>query len=325
MREALFVKANYSKWKSFEALLKDNKAINPDQLADLFVQLTDDLAYARTHYPQSDITRYLNTLTASVHQRIYRNKKEDLSRFVGFWRYELPLLFCQARWPLLYAFLIFSISVAIGVLSSEYDDTYTRLILSDQYVNMTLENIEKGDPMAVYKDEDTLTMFAAIAFNNLKVAMTIFAAGLLFSVGAGFILFYNGIMVGAFQYFFYQKGLFWTSFLTIWIHGTLEMASFIIAGAAGLVVGNSFLFPGTYPRMESFKQGTRKGLKMLVGVLPIIVVAAVLESFVTRYTDWHWSIKVIIILTSALFMVYYFVIYPFQLEKKEDDGAVHKL
>lgn len=323
MREAVFVKANYPKWKSFEALLQNSKAVAPDQLADLFVQLTDDLSYARTHYPQSDITRYLNTLAAGVHQRIYRNKKEELNRFVLFWRYELPRLFRQARRPLLYSLLIFCISMAIGVLSSEYDDTYTRLILGDQYINMTLENIEKGDPMAVYKDEDRLTMFASIGFNNLRVAMTIFAAGLVFSIGAGLILFYNGVMVGAFQYFFFQKGLFWTSFLTIWVHGTLEMASFIIAGAAGLVVGNSFLFPGTYPRMESFKRGTRKGLKMLVGVLPIIVLAAILESYVTRYTEWHWAIKGLIILTSALFMLYYFVIYPFQLERKEDVAALH--
>ena len=323
MREALFVKTNYPKWKSFEGLIHQKGAVKPDQLADLFVQLTDDLAYARTHYPQSDITRYLNTLAASVHQRIYRNKKEDLSRFVTFWRYELPLLFQEARKPLLYAFLIFSISVLLGSLSSEYDETYARLILSDHYINMTLENIDKGDPMAVYKDEDMLSMFAGIAFNNLRVAMTIFAAGLVLSVGAGMILFYNGVMVGAFQYFFYKQSLFWTSFLTIWVHGTLEMASFIIAGAAGLVVGNSLLFPGTYTRMESFKRGAQKGLKMLIGVLPIIVLAAVLESFVTRYTEWPWFVKALIILTSALFMLYYFVIYPFQLERKKDDPALH--
>ncbi|AHM60628.1 membrane protein [Flammeovirgaceae bacterium 311] len=323
MREAVFVKTNYPKWKSFEAVMQKNKAATPDELAELFVQLTDDLAFARTHYPESDITRYLNNLAAGVHQRIYRNKKEDLGRFVSFWTRELPLLFREARRPLLYSFLIFIISVGIGILSSEYDTTYARLILGDGYVNMTLENIEKGDPMAVYKDEEMLSMFAAIAFNNLRVALTIFAAGLVLSVGAGLILFYNGVMVGAFQYFFLQKGLFWTSFLTIWVHGTLEMASFIIAGAAGLVVGNSFLFPGTYPRIESFKRGAQKGLKMLIGVLPIIVVAAVLESYITRFTDWHWSIKAVIILTSALFMLYYFVIYPSQLERKEDAGAVH--
>ncbi|EMR02500.1 stage II sporulation protein M [Cesiribacter andamanensis] len=315
MREAQFVKANYPKWKSFEELLQQKGAAAPDQLADLFVQLTDDLAYARTHYPSSQIIPYLNGLAASVHQRIYRNKKEDLSRLLTFWTQELPLLFAGARRPLLYSFLIFAVSVAIGALSAEYDETYARLILGDGYVNMTLENIEKGDPMAVYKDEDMLSMFAAIAYNNLRVSFTIFAAGLVFAVGAGLILFYNGVMVGAFQYFFLKQGLFWTSFLTIWVHGTLEMASFIIAGAAGLVVGNSFMYPGTYPRRTSFARGVRTAVKMLVGVLPIIVAAAVLESYVTRYTEWHWAAKGAIILTSALFMLYYFVIYPLKVER----------
>lgn len=290
----------------------------PDALADLFVQLTDDLSYARTHYPKSEIIPYLNGLTASVHQRIYRNKKENLGRFITFWTQELPLLFAQARRPLLYSFIIFILSVGLGALSAEYDETYARLILGDGYVNMTLENIEKGDPMAVYKDEDMLSMFASIAFNNLRVSFTIFAAGLVFAVGAGLILFYNGVMVGAFQYFFLKQGLFWTSFLTIWVHGTLEMASFIIDGAAGLVVGNSFMYPGTYPRRVAFARGVRRAVKMLVGVLPIIVAAAVLESYVTRYTEWHWAVKGAIILTSALFMLYYFVIYPLKVERLSD-------
>ena len=320
MREALFVKNNYNKWKEFEELLNKKQRVQPDRLASLFITLTDDLAYARTHYPRSQNTRYLNGLAASVHQEIYRNKKEKSGRFASFWLYELPLVCYEARRQLLHSFIIFVVSAGLGVLSAEHDNTFSRLIMGDAYINMTLENIASGDPMGVYKSMGRLEMFILITFNNIKVSLTTFAFGLLFSVGTGFILFQNGVMLGAFQYFFHQKGLFLTSFLSIWIHGTLEISAIIIAGGAGLVMGNSILFPGTYPRLESFKRGAKKGLKIVIGLIPIFIAAGFLEAFVTRLTDWHWAAKAFIILTSAAFIVYYFVIYPAQLSKKHATG-----
>src|SRR5665213_1776462 len=98
MREPLFVKQNSQKWKSFE-----NAATNdPDELADRFIQITDDLAYAKTFYPQSKTTAYLNGLAAKLHQSIYKNKTEKSNRFILYWRYELPLLFKTYQKQLLY-------------------------------------------------------------------------------------------------------------------------------------------------------------------------------------------------------------------------------
>ena len=310
MREAAFVKQNEKKWETFELLLAQPRKADPDTLADYFIQLTDDLSYAQTHYPRSNILIYLNNLAAKVHQAIYRNKKEDRNRFVTFWKDELPALFYRARRPLLYAFMIFTLSMLIGAVSAAHDDTFVRLILGDSYVNMTLDNIERGDPMGVYKSRGSSDMFFAITFNNIRVSFMAFAMGLFISLGTGFILFYNGVMVGAFQYFFYQKGLLLTSFLSIWIHGTLEISAIIIAGAAGLVMGNSILFPGTYTRLESFRQGSRKGLKMVIGLVPIFIMAGFLESFVTRLTEWPAVIKLAIIGLSAFIIVYYFILYP---------------
>ena len=315
MREAAFVKQNEQRWEQFESLLRQLGSANPDALADYFVRLTDDLAYAQTHYPQSNTARYLNNLAAQVHQAIYRNKKEDRGRVSRFWKTELPQLYYEARRPMLYAFLIFVLSIGVGALSTAHDDTFARLILGDAYVNMTLNNIERGDPMGVYKDMQQSDMFFAITFNNVRVSFLAFVLGLLASVGTGFMLFYNGVMVGAFQYFFYQKGLLLTSFLTVWTHGTLEISAIVLAGAAGLVMGNSLLFPGTYPRGESFRRGARRGLKMVIGLVPIFVAAGFLEAFVTRLTEWPMAAKLAIIVSSACFIVYYFIIYPFKLNQ----------
>ncbi len=313
MREAAFVKQNEQRWEQFESLLKQSGSADPDTLADYFVRLTDDLAYAQTHYPQSNTACYLNNQAARVHQAIYRNKKEDRGRVSRFWKSELPQLYYEARRPVLYAFLIFALSMGVGALSTAHDDTFARLILGDSYVNMTLNNIERGDPMGVYKDMGQSDMFFAITLNNVRVSFLAFVLGLLASIGTGLMLFYNGVMVGAFQYFFYQKGLLLTSFLTIWTHGTLEISAIVLAGAAGLVMGNSLLFPGTYPRGESFRRGARRGLKMVIGLVPIFIAAGFLESFVTRLTEWPMVAKLAIIGSSACFIIYYFIIYPTKL------------
>jgi len=315
MRESAFLKKNTAKWQEFEHLLAEPQ-INPDHLADLFVQVTDDLSYARTQYPESKTTAYLNNLAAKIHLSIYRNRKEKKNRFLSFWKYELPDLFFSVRRQFLYSFLIFFVAALIGAISSAHDPTFVRLILGDDYVNTTLANIEKGDPMAVYKSAGQVDMFLGITYNNIRVSFLTFIAGIFLSFGSGYLLLSNGIVLGAFQYFFFQKGLILTSLLTIWIHGTLEISAIVIAGGAGLVMGNSLLFPGTYSRLESFKRGAKNGIKILLGLIPVFIAAGFLESFVTRLTYWHWSAKLAIILLSAFFILYYFIIYPAMLNQK---------
>src|SRR3546814_364702 len=157
---------------------------------------------------------------------------------------------------------------------------------------------------------DTVEMFLYIAFNNIKVSFLAFVAGVLFSFGTVWVLFQNGVMLGAFQFFFYQKGLLLTSVLSIWIHGTLEISAIIIAGSAGLVMGNSLLFPGTWSRLESFRRGARRGLKIVIGLVPVFITAALLEGFVTSHTDMPLWLSVSIITCSGAFLLYYFVLYP---------------
>lgn len=312
MREAVFIRQNTEKWREFE----QDSTTDPDVLSERFVQLTDDLAYARTFYPEAPVTKYLNGLATRFHRQLYANRREAGNRFVAFWKYELPQLFYRSHRQLRNAFVIFALACLLGAVSAAYDDTFVRLILGDSYVNMTLENIGKGDPMAVYKSRGQTEMFLVITLNNILVSFYAFILGILFSVGTVYILFSNGVMLGAFQYFFYQKGVFLTSVLTIWIHGTLEISAIVIAGCAGLVMGNSLLFPGTYPRLHSFREGAKQGLKITIGLVPLFVTAGFLESFVTRL-PLHWLGSSAIILASALFIGWYFVLYPRQLNKGE--------
>nr|WP_315418293.1 stage II sporulation protein M [uncultured Pedobacter sp.] len=313
MREALFVKQNSEKWQHYDSM----RQANPDEVANQFIEITNDLAYAKTFYPNSKTTAYLNGLAAKLHQSVYKNKKEKSNRFIHFWKTELPLIFLAHRKQIFYALFFFLISCAIGALSAKYDDTFVRLIMGDNYVNMTNENIAKGDPFGVYKQDNQFMMFLQIGSNNIFVALYTFVLGILFSFGSIVSLFRNGIMLGSFQYFFFSKGLGFQSVLVIWIHGTLEISAIVLAGAAGLILGNSFLFPKTYTRMASIQKGAKDGLKIVIGLIPIFIVAAFFESFVTRHTEMPMVLSLLILLSSTAFIIWYVFIYPIKIQRKQ--------
>lgn len=296
-------------------MVADQKRASPDLLAELFIQVTDDLSFARTQYPNSRTTQYLNSLAGKVHLEIYQNKKEETNRFVTFWKYELPEVMYGVRKQLLYAFIIFILAGIVGAVSTVNDDTFVRLILGDAYVNMTLENIKQGNPTRVYASSNELMMFLNIMVNNIMVSFKVFVFGVFASIGTGFFLFYNGLMVGTFIMLFYRENQLEQALPVIMLHGTIELTSIVIAGGAGFVMGNALLFPGTYSRLVSFKQGALLGLKMAMGLVPFFVLAALIESYVTRYAFMPSTFKAAIILGSAALMIYYFVIYPGQLKK----------
>ncbi len=316
MREAAFVKIHKERWQLFEDVLGNKQQISPDKLSDLYIEITDDLSYAKTFYPNSNTAVYLNSIASSAHQKIYKTKKEGKNRIVTFFKTEFPLEFYKYHKQLLIAFLVFAFFTLVGAFSASEDGNFVRLILGDTYVNMTLENIEKGDPMAVYKDADETKMFIAITLNNIKVAMYAFILGILFSVGTLYVMMQNGIMLGSFLYMFFEKGLLWESSRTIWIHGTIEISVIIIAGCAGLVLGNGLLFPKTYSRLDSFKRSIKAGLKIMVSTIPFFIVAGFLEGYVTRHTEMPDWLAIFIILISLAIIIFYYVIYPIQLTKK---------
>ncbi|WP_109852171.1 stage II sporulation protein M [Aquimarina sp. AU58] len=313
MREAAFVRQNKDKWLKFESVLVNNAQITPDELSNLYIEITDHLSYAQTFYPNSQTLNYLNGLASSAHQKIYKTKKEKKNRLYSFWVKEFPLEFYQYQKHLLIAFLISALFTAIGAYSSATDGAFVRSILGDAYVNMTLENIANEDPMAVYKQMGETNMFLGITINNIRVALNCFILGVMFGIGTVYMLMQNFIMLGSFQYFFYEKGLLWESARTIWIHGTIEISVIIIAGCAGLVVGNSILFPKTYTRLTSFVKGIKAGLKIVISTVPFFILAGFLEGFVTRHTEMPDWLAILIISGSLALILFYYVIYPRQL------------
>jgi len=335
MREAMFIKKNAEKWNEYQHSPTDN----PDVTAERFVDLIDDLSYAKTFYPKSKATRWINGIAAGIYQSIYRNKKEKYSRIFTFWKYELPLLFKRYHRIFLFTTVVFILFVAIGVFSSMYNENFVRGVLGDGYVDMTEENIAKGDPFGVYKDDNPFSMFVRIGFNNIRVAFLSFIFGFTLGILTMWVMWKNGLLLGSFQYMFFAKGLGTKSVLVIWIHGTLEISAIVIASTAGFILASGILFPKTYSRWVSFKRSARDAAKVLISLVPIFIVAAFFESYITHLMSQTFDkadnpglpvwVSILILAVSLAFIIWYFVIHPIRLHKKgyyiRPDGIIHRL
>jgi len=328
MKETAFINQNKKKWAEFERMTKGTqKKADPDKMSRLFVEITDDLAYARTHYSKRSVRVYLNALAQQVFHSIYKKKRTPLSVLVDFWVTGLPLEMYRSRKALLTAFLTMAIGMLIGIVSTIDDPDFLGAVIGYDYVDLTESNIKNGKPMDIYGSGQEMDSFLSIGMNNMRVALITFVLGLFFSIGSGIFLFFNGIMVGAFQWFFKVRGLLLTSFLTIWIHGAFEIPAIVLAGAAGITMGNGLMFPKTLTRLQSLSISAKRGVKIMIGVIPIIIIAAFIEGYATRHTivtnvggevetEWATWIKWLIILGSFSFMVLYFVVYPYFVARK---------
>lgn len=317
MREVAFIKNNKEKWIEFEHSLYADSIHKPDYLADMYIQIMNDLSYAQTYYPNSKVTEYLNTLAAQTYQKIYKTKRIEENRIVHFFKTEVPLIVYEYKNYLYFSVITFLILVGIGFVSAHYDLGFIRLILGDHYVNLTLDNIKNEDPMAIYKSGSNWGSFIGIAFNNLYVSLMFFVYGIFAGIGTLIYLLYNGIMVGAFQYLFIKEGAFLESLRGIWLHGAIEITGMIIEAFAGFVFGGSILFPKTYSRKNSFIIGFKKGFKIFIAMIPFVITAAFIEGFITRYAkEMPDILNYFIILSTFSLIVFYFFIYPKKVYSK---------
>lgn len=316
MKETSFIQQNKEKWERFEKLYESN-ANDPEELSNLYMDMTDDLSYAQTFYKRRTVRVYLNQLAQKVFTGVHKQRGESLKKLFTVWKVSLPLEIYRARKNLLFSLIAFLIYTLIGAITTHFDPDFPRVVMGDGYVDMTIENIKNGVPLNVYQDESQLGMFIQITTNNMKVSFLTFFVGFFFTIGTHVLMFYNGVMLGAFQYFFKLKGLLITSFLGIWIHGAFEISSIVIAGAAGITAGNGWLFPRSYTRLQSLQLSTKRGLKIMMSLVPFVIAAGFLESFVTHnyQTLPEWSKWTLIMLSFSLILFVY-VFYPIYVARK---------
>ncbi|MFT5724759.1 MAG: putative membrane protein SpoIIM required for sporulation [Bacteroidia bacterium] len=323
MKESEFIDQNKNKWLDYEKIIKQSEN-DPDELSEVFIQVTDDLSHSRSHYPNRSVRVYLNDLASKIFDKLGKRKKLDFEVIKNFYTIEVPQLMYLARKEMIVSFLIFILSMGIGIYSSIQNPEFASVVLGESYVEMTKANIEKGEAMNVYTGGSGMGGFLMILEHNARIDVMMLGLGLFFSFGAIWVLVRNGIMVGVFQYFFVQHGGFQDSLLTIWLHGTIEISTIGLMGGVALLAGKGLLFPGNYTRYQSWRLSAGNAGKLLLMVLPFTLLAAIIEGFVTRMTNMPDLIKGAFILMSLAVVVVYFFVYPAMVHKKHGANPLHE-
>jgi uncharacterized membrane protein SpoIIM required for sporulation len=301
--------------------VQEGNAHNADKMASDFIRLVDDLAYAKTFTPGSRVTQYIIKLGSRIYLGIYRNRKEESNRIVTFWKYDAPRMMYKHRRVILFCVFVFFLFFVVGFFSSMHDDGFVREVLGDGYVEMTERNIDQGNPFGVYGQGNSFFMWIGIMLNNIFVSFIYFFRGIVLGLPSIVALGKESIRLGAFEHMFYVKNLGGQAIVTVLIHGILELTAIIIACAAGVVMGTSYLFPGTLKRMDAFRIGTKEGLKMVISLIPVFIVAAFFEGFVTRYYKMPLPLNIAILMVSGSFIIWYYIIYPLQLKTRKTAPA----
>jgi uncharacterized membrane protein SpoIIM required for sporulation len=312
LREALFIKKNRDRWLRNQ----QSPAEDADEMARDFTQLVDDLAYAKTFYPSGKVTQFINTEASKIYLNIYKNRKEESNRLVTFWKYDLPLTIRKHHGTMLFSFTIFAIFWSLGFFISRNDESVIRDLLGPDYVERTQENINKGNPFAIYEMGNPIVSWIFLMINNISVCLRYFGSGLFCGIPSMFYLSREAARLGAFHAFFASRGLGSQVFLVVFVHGTLELTGLILGCGAGMVLGKSYLFPGTIKRIDAFKQGAKDGVKIVVGLVPVFALAAFFEGLITRLYNDISILTTGIVSLSVVFVIWYFIIYPILLSRR---------
>jgi uncharacterized membrane protein SpoIIM required for sporulation len=318
MRETTFIDKNKSRWIDIETYQKDD----PDEIASDFIDLTSDLSYAQTHYPHSKITSYLNFLAARVYKSIYQ--KPNNTPILDFWKKDFPMILGHNQKILWLAVSFFFTFCILGVICSYAEPTFIESVLGQDYVEMTIKNIKSGKPFGVYANETPINMFLKIFSNNLLVGLIIFISGALVGIGTFYHTFKNGIMVGTFMTLFFKNSLGLQAFFVIMLHGTFELMGLILECMAGLILGLSFLFPDTHTRKQALRKGLIESSKIFIGTIPFTLMAAFIESYITRLgksglqnSNIYISVFLVIVFVGCwVFLIWYFFIYSKKVAKQ---------
>ena len=312
MREALFIKKNKDRWLKNQQM----PASDPDEMATDFTQLVDDLAYAKTFYPSGKVTQFINSEASKIYLNIYKNRKEESNRLITFWKYDLPLTIQKHHGAMLFVFIVFVVFWCLGFFMAKDDESVVSDILGPGYVWETRENINSGNPFGIYEMDNPIAMWIYIMIHNIRVTLLYFVTGIFGALPSVYFLSKEAIRLGVFHEFFAARGLGWQVFLVVFVHGTLELTAIILASGAGVILGKSYLFPGTIKRLDAFKKAAKDSVKIVIGLMPVFALAAFFEGLFTRLYNDISILTTIIVCLSVLFVIWYFIIYPIRLSKK---------
>jgi uncharacterized membrane protein SpoIIM required for sporulation len=294
MISTYWLEKRQSHWKRLEQLLDQVKdrslrsltRAELQELGLLYRQAAADLSTLREDATGKSYARTLNLLLSRAHNTIYAGEKSSARGILHFYRHTYPRIFRDNLKLITLAFLLFAVGAAVGTLLTLTRPEYMRYFLGPHM----METIERHK---MWTDSVVTVSPAAssgIMTNNIAVSFIMFAWGITAGAGTVLSLVYNGILMGVIGVACWLNDMSLSLWSFVAPHGVLELPAIFIAGGSGLRLAQGLLFPGLLSRQDSLAKAGGEAVRLLVGVVPILIVAGLIEGFISPSSlGWQWK------------------------------------
>lgn len=247
------------------------------ELGLLYRQVAADLAVVRETPEMRRLAAYLNHLLGGAHNIVYRSRRVRGGGIAGFYRKTFPRVFRETLPLTLMAAGLFVSGAVAGALIGHHDPAFLHLMVNEEMVD-TIERRELWTHSILSMKP---VASSAIMTNNISVSFLVVASGISGGLGTIYLMLLNGLSIGVIGAACWSSGMSLKLWSFVAPHGVLELPAIFIAGGAGLEIGRGLLFPGTLPRRDSLKRSGRTAARLVLGLVPIMVVAGIIEGFVS--------------------------------------------
>jgi uncharacterized membrane protein SpoIIM required for sporulation len=312
-------------WTKLETLLNQSttsglKSLTRSELQELsllYRQTAADLAAIREDRGSVHFARYVNQLLVRAHNTIYSGRRASPKTIFSFFWETYPATFRRNLKHCLLAVLIFAVAGVVGAVLTYQNPDFKVKILGPQMVEtidrheMWTHSIVGIKPLAS----------SAIMTNNMSVGFTTFAFGITAGLGTIYMMAFNGLLIGVIGMACRLSGMSVQLWSFVAPHGVLELPAIFIAGGAGLRIAQGLLFPGLLPRRESLARAGLEAVQLLLGTIPILIIAGLIEAFVSP-TGLPVPLK--FSMAGALFVLLAVYLFGFQPTRVVTEDQPHK-
>lgn len=307
MNEEFFINKHKEKWDTLQTLTKqiEKKGVKKlsyvelKEFINLFRATSHHLAYARTHFPDSSIVTFLNSLLGRAHNHIYSVKKSSSKEIIQYFKKGFA---SNVNLYKSYIFIAFCIFLFGSILS------FTMVMINPDFAcyflpESILQNIEFDDLGPTTWNYPLMS--SVIMVNNISVSLKALVYGITFGIGTIYVLLFNGFILGSLAGLVYQNGSMYDFLSLILPHGIIELFAIFIAGGAGLIIAHAMLIPKELTRKHALISGAKKAISLVFGICLLLVIAGLIEGF---FTPLHISatIKLIFAFITFVLLVLYF-------------------
>jgi uncharacterized membrane protein SpoIIM required for sporulation len=315
MRVDQFCESRQADWKALTQLLDRSQGggiqrflpEEIDRLGRLYRAVTSDLALAQRDFPRHKVTIYLNQLVARAHAVVYRGEPMAYNRLLRFITTGFPRAYRQAFPFILVAALLLLLPALIAGVGTAWQPESARWMLPIQAQEL-IPYIERRELWVDIPVHERPYASSFIMQNNIQVSFLAFGGGVLAGLLTVWAMIFNGLMLGGITGLTIHYGVGFELWTFVVGHGVIELSTIFIAGGSGLMLGWALIRPGLMSRRDALTVAARRAVRLVIGCVPLLVIAGVIEGFISPAEGVPWPVKWAVGLGSGVLLYGYLLL-----------------